>query len=320
MTITMTTTLEETPSRFTPNPGTVVASLQGVSKNYENIRALRNVNFTVGAGQVGALLGPNGAGKTTAVKLLLGLLQPNGGKARVFGGDPTNPENRMRTGAMLQVGRVPETLRVREHIDLFSSYYPSPMPMSEVLAASGLEKLSDRKFGDLSGGQRQRTLFALAICGNPDLLFLDEPTVGLDVESRRGLWEEIRHLVDRGKTVLLTTHYLEEADALADRIAVINQGEIIAEGTPAEIKAQTSGKRIRCITSLSLASVLQLPGVTDASQDREALNIHAREAEPVVRALLARDASLSGLEITSAGLEEAFLALTQDNGQTGKQN
>jgi ABC-2 type transport system ATP-binding protein len=226
----------------------------------------------------------------------------------------------MRTGAMLQVGRVPETLRVREHIDLFSSYYPSPMPMSEVLAASGLEKLSDRKFGDLSGGQRQRTLFALAICGNPDLLFLDEPTVGLDVESRRGLWEEIRHLVDRGKTVLLTTHYLEEADALADRIAVINQGEIIAEGTPAEIKAQTSGKRIRCITSLSLASVLQLPGVTDASQDREALNIHAREAEPVVRALLARDASLSGLEITSAGLEEAFLALTQDNGQTGKQN
>ena len=154
---------------------------------------------------------------------------------------------------MLQVGKVPETLRVREHIDLFSSYYPNPMPLQEVLAAAGLEKLRDRKFGDLSGGQRQRTLFALAICGNPDLLFLDEPTVGLDVEARRALWEEIRRLVERGKTVLLTTHYLEEADALADRIAVINQGEIIAEGTPAEIKAQTSGKRIRCITALSLA-------------------------------------------------------------------
>jgi ABC-2 type transport system ATP-binding protein len=187
---------------------------------------------------------------------------------------------------------------VREHIDLFSSYYPNPMPLAEVLAAAGLEKLRDRKFGDLSGGQRQRTLFALAICGNPDLLFLDEPTVGLDVEARRALWEEIRRLVDRGKTVLLTTHYLEEADALADRIAVINQGEIIAEGTPAEIKSQTSGKRIRCITALSLASLLQIPGVSDARQDREAIEIHAREAEPVVRALLARDASRSPARVS----------------------
>jgi ABC-2 type transport system ATP-binding protein len=316
----MIATLEKTQSMQRASSGTVVASLEGVSKNYGEVRALRNVNFSVGAGQVVALLGPNGAGKTTAVKLLLGLLPPNSGKTRVFGGDPTNPQNRLRTGAMLQVGRVPETLRVREHIDLFSSYYPTPMPFEEVLAAAGLEKLRDRKFGDLSGGQRQRTLFALAICGNPDLLFLDEPTVGLDVEARRTLWEEIRRLVGRGKTVLLTTHYLQEADALADRIAVINQGEIIAEGTPAEIKAQTSGKRIRCITALGLASLLQIPGVTDARQDREAVEIHAREAEPVVRALLARDPNLSGLEITSAGLEEAFLALTKDNGENGNHN
>lgn len=305
--------LEATSGAQRANSGSVVASLEAVSKNYKDVRALRNVNFAVRAGQVVALLGPNGAGKTTAVKLLLGLLQPNSGKARVFGGDPTNPQNRIRAGAMLQVGRVPETLRVREHIDLFSSYYPKPMPLEKVLAAAGLDKLSDRKFGDLSGGQRQRTLFALAICGDPDLLFLDEPTVGLDVESRRTLWEEIRRLVGRGKTVLLTTHYLQEADALADRIAVINQGEIIAEGTPAEIKAKTSGKRIRCITALSVASLLQIPGVTDAKQDREAVEIQAREAEPVVRALLARDPSLSGLEVTTAGLEEAFLALTHDS-------
>jgi ABC-2 type transport system ATP-binding protein len=311
----MIATLEETPIRQRAGSGTVVASLEGVSKNYGEIRALRNVNFTVRAGQVVALLGPNGAGKTTAVKLLLGLIQPNSGKTRVFGGDPTNPQNRMRAGAMLQVGRVPETLSVGEHIDLFSSYYPKPMPIEEVLAAAGLEKLRNRKFGDLSGGQRQRTLFALAICGDPDLLFLDEPTVGLDVEARRALWDEIRRQVDRGKTVLLTTHYLQEADALADRIAVINQGEIIAEGTPAEIKAQTSGKRIRCITALRLASLLQIPGVTDAKQDREAVEIHARLAEPVVRELLARDPSIAGLEITSAGLEEAFLALTRDNGE-----
>src|SRR5579862_6874525 len=290
----------------------IVASLEGVNKNYGDIRALRGVDFRVRAGEVVALLGPNGAGKTTAVKLLLGLMLPNAGKVRVFGGDPTNPENRMRTGAMLQVGRVPETLRVREHIDLFSSYYQKPLASAEVLAIAGLEKLSDRKFGDLSGGQKQRVLFALAICGDPDLLFLDEPTVGLDVEARRMLWEEIRQLMRRGKTVLLTTHYLQEADALADRVVVINRGEIVAEGTPAEIKAQTAGKRIRCTTSLSLDAVRRLAGVTEVKEDREAVEIHTAEAEPVLRELLARDSSLSGLEVTSAGLEEAFIALTHD--------
>lgn len=315
----MIATLEQPRRTAMVSPQHVVASLEGVNKNYGDVRALRGVDFAVRAGEVVALLGPNGAGKTTAVKLLLGLLQPTAGKARVFGGDPTNPENRMLTGAMLQVGRVPETLRVREHIDLFSSYYENPMPLAEVLAAAGLEKLTDRKFGDLSGGQRQRVLFALAICGNPDLLFLDEPTVGLDVEARRTLWDEIRRMVDRGKTVLLTTHYLQEADALADRVAVINQGEIIAQGTPAEIKANTAGKRIRCITSLSLDFVSQIPGVTGVKEDREAIEIHGVEAEPIVRELLARDARLAGLEVTSAGLEEAFLALTQDNGQNGNQ-
>jgi len=247
----MVETLEHSTSLQRNRSQAIVASLAAVSKNYGKVRALREIDFQVRAGDVVALLGPNGAGKTTAVKLLLGLLQPNGGKVRIFGGDPVNPENRMRTGAMLQVGRVPETLRVREHIDLFSSYYVNPMRRSDVLAVAGLEKLSDRKFGELSGGQKQRVLFALAICGNPDLLFLDEPTVGLDVEARRMLWDEIRQLVQRGKTVLLTTHYLQEADALADRVAVLNKGEIVAEGTPAEIKAQTAGKKIRCITSLS---------------------------------------------------------------------
>ena len=313
----MIATLEQTRRPERTGAGQVVASLEGVNKNYEDIRALKGVNFRVHAGEVVALLGPNGAGKTTAVKLLLGLLQPNAGRVRVFGGDPTNPENRMRTGAMLQVGRVPETLRVREHIDLFSSYYQKPMTPAEVLAVSGLEKLSDRKFGELSGGQRQRVLFALAICGDPDLLFLDEPTVGLDVEARRMLWDEIRQLVRRGKTVLLTTHYLQEADALADRVAVINEGEIIAVGSPSEIKAQTAGKRIRCITSLALERLRQIPGVTEVKEDREAVELHAGEAEPVVRQLLALDAGLSGLEVSAAGLEEAFLALTQESPKNG---
>ena len=300
--------------------GPIAAGLEGVNKSYGDVRALRNVDFYIRTGEVVALLGPNGAGKTTAVKLLLGLMPPNGGRVRVFGADPTNPENRMRTGAMLQVGRVPETLRVREHIDLFSAYYQKPMQAGEVLAAAGLEKLSARKFGDLSGGQRQRVLFALAICGDPDLLFLDEPTVGLDVEARRMLWDEIRKMVDRGKTVLLTTHYLQEADALADRVAVINKGEIIAQGTPSEIKAKTAGKRIRCITSVNLNALRQLPGVTDVKEDREGVEVHAIAAEPVVRELLARDAKLSALEVSSAGLEDAFLALTQDTVRDANQS
>ena len=311
----MIATLEQSHQAPATTSDLIVASLEGVNKNYGNIKALRAVDFRVRAGEVVALLGPNGAGKTTAVKLLLGLMLPNSGRARVFGGDPTNPENRMRTGAMLQVGRVPETLRVREHIDLFSTYYSKPMAAADVLAAAGLENLRDRKFGDLSGGQKQRVLFALAICGDPDLLFLDEPTVGLDVEARRMLWDEIRRMVSRGKTVLLTTHYLQEADALADRVAVINQGEIIAQGTPSEIKAKTAGKRIRCITGLSINTLRQIPGVTEVKEDREAVELHAIEAESIVRELLSRDSQLSGLEVTSAGLEEAFLALTHESGQ-----
>src|SRR5579862_6757079 len=317
----MNVTLEQVEKKTTSRATSIVASLEGVSKNYGPVKALTLVDFQVRAGEVVALLGPNGAGKTTAVKLLLGLSQPDCGKARVFGGDPTNPENRKRTGAMLQVGRVPETLRVREHIDLFSSYYARPLPLAEVLASSGLEKLADRKFGELSGRQKQRVLFALAICGDPDVLFLDEPTVGLDVEARRLLWDQIRKLVSRGKTILLTTHYLPEADALADRVAVINRGQIIAEGTPVQIKAQTSGKRIRCITRLNLASLREIPGVTLAQQDREAVELHTAEAEPVIRELLARDANLSGLEITTASLKEAFLALTKDTStQDGSAN
>jgi ABC-2 type transport system ATP-binding protein len=298
------------------NGGAVIASLRRASKNYGAVQALRQVDFTIRAGELVALLGPNGAGKTTAVKLFLGLAKPTTGTVSVFGGNPVHAEVRTRIGAMLQVAKVPETLRVREHIDLFSSYYPRPLPIDEILTLAGLQEIKDREFGELSGGQRQRVLFALALCGDPDILFLDEPTVGLDVESRRVLWEEIRRLVARGKTVLLTTHYLEEADALADRVVVINRGEMIAEGTPAEIKASTAGRRIRCVTSLDIEIVRSLPGVIEVRTDREGLEIRAGAAEPILRELLIRDAGLSGVEVTSAGLEEAFLALTGANNGT----
>jgi ABC-2 type transport system ATP-binding protein len=312
---TMIAAMPETSQRPSVHPGEapIVARLEGVRKQYGEVRALENVDFAVRAGELVALLGPNGAGKSTAIKLLLGLARPTSGQVRVFGGNPLEPAVRMRIGAMLQVAKVPETLRVREHIDLFASYYPQPLPLAESLAIAGLEDIKDRAFGDLSGGQKQRVLFALALCGDPDVLFLDEPTVGLDVEARRMLWQEIRKLITRGKTVLLTTHYLPEADELADRVVVINRGKVIVEGTPAEIKAQTAGRRIRCVSGLDLSVVRGMPGVLDVRQDREALAIHVAEAEPVLRQLLARDPQLSGVEVTSAGLEEAFLALTQQD-------
>jgi ABC-2 type transport system ATP-binding protein len=301
---------------FRRDPPGLVAALNRTTKTYGHVDALKNVNLTIRAGELVALLGPNGAGKTTAVKLLLGLAKPSSGSVTVFGGNPVDAGFRVRTGAMLQVAKVPETLRVREHIELFSSYYPAPLPLAETLAAVGLESIANRKFGDLSGGQRQRVLFALAICGDPDLLFLDEPTVGLDVEARRLLWEQIRKLLAGGKTVLLTTHYLQEADALATRVVVINRGVIIAEGTPAEIKAQSAGKQIRCVTSLSIETVRRIPGVVEVRQDREALEIKATEAEPVLRELLAGDRSISGIDVTSAGLEDAFLALTSGDNKS----
>src|SRR5258708_29036157 len=290
-----------------------VAELQNVTKNYGSVTALHEIDLAIERGELLAVLGPNGAGKTTAVRILLGLTSQTSGRAAICGQAPASHAAKLRRGAMLQVARVPEGIRVREHIELFSSYYPRPLKFADTIAAAGLGGVETRLFGDLSGGQKQRVLFALAICGNPGLLFLDEPTVGLDVEARHLFWEEIRKLLGRGKTVVLTTHYLEKADGLADRIAVINKGSIIAEGSPAEIKARTGGKKIRCVTNLAPAVVKTLSGVLEVHQDRDAMVIHASQAEDVLRGLLNLDLEVSGIEVTSAGLEEAFLALTRDN-------
>jgi ABC-2 type transport system ATP-binding protein len=304
----------KTQSSIQCNPQEAAAEFCGVSKCYGEVAALNNVSFQVRRGELVALLGANGAGKTTAVKLLLGLAAPNQGSVRVFAEDPRTAGAKMRIGAMLQVARVPETLKVREHIKLFCCYYPRPLPLGRIIEAAGLEGLENRLFGELSGGQRQRVLFALAICGDPDLLFLDEPTVGLDVDSRRAFWQQIRALLERGRSVLLTTHYLEEADALADRILVLNRGAIIAEGTPAEIKAKAAGKTIRCTTSLSVSEVQAIDGVSGVRTRKDGLEILTSCAEPVIRELLARDAGLANIEIASTGLEEAFLEITRRDG------
>jgi ABC-2 type transport system ATP-binding protein len=295
----------------TDNAGaSVIASLRSVTKKFGRQIALDRLSLELRQGEVVALLGPNGAGKTTTVRLLLGLSEATSGEVSIFGGNPRDRASRLRLGAMLQVGRMPETLRVREHLQLFSSYYHHPRPLDELLAVAGLEGLQERMFGTLSGGQKQRVLFALALCGDPDLICLDEPTLGMDVEARRAMWEQVRKLAARGKTILLTTHNLEEADALASRIIVVQKGKVIAEGTSAELKAADQSRTIRCTTSLQPSFVSALPGVNGVEQEGSTMLVRTQAPEAVLRTMLERDPALSGLEVRAAALEDAFLALT----------
>ena len=292
---------------------TTIAALKGVSKRYGSVTAVDRLTLEIRRGEILALLGPNGAGKTTSVNLLLGLAGPTDGKAELFGRAPRDVAARRRIGAMLQGAQLGGHARVHEMLALYSGYYLDPLPRMETLRIAGLEGLENRPVVKLSGGQKQRLLFALAICGNPELLFLDEPSAGLDVESRRGLWAAIRRLKEQGRSIVLTTHYLEEADALADRIVVIHRGRVIAQGTPAEIKNTVAQRHIRCVTSLSAAQIKMLPGVTAVNSDGERLDIVATRPEHVLFEMLRLDPALQDLEVTGAKLEEAFLALTDDN-------
>lgn len=289
----------------------IIAELRNVRKRFGPVTALDGFDLQIEQGQLLALLGRNGAGKTTATRLLLGLTSADDGAVRVFGHDPRQRSGRLRTGTMLQAGQVPETLQVAEHIELFSSYYPKPLPTGEAIRAAGLEGLEKRLYGSLSGGQRQRVLFALAICGRPDLLLLDEPTVGLDVDSRRGLWKHIRHFVAGGGSVLLTTHYLEEADALADHVTVIDRGRRVAEGSPAEIKRSICARRISCITELADERLRAMEGVQTVTRTGARVTLTAVDSDAVLHRLMAADPRVREVEIQGAGLEEAFLALTE---------
>lgn len=286
--------------------------LDGIGKHYGPTRALTGVDLSVPSGELIALLGPNGAGKTTLVSLILGLLRPDAGAIEVLGDRPGNPAGRQRVGAMLQISGVPANMTVREHLTLFSTYYTTSRCVDEQLDIAGLSALADRRYEALSGGQRQRLMFALADCGRPELLVLDEPTVGMDPQARRDFWATIRQRQAQGCTVVLTTHALEEADSVADRVAVLHRGELVADGTPAAIKSRVATSRIRCRSAVPTHEVAALDGVADCQRNGGELIVHARHAEPVVGELLRRDPGLTGLEVTAAGLEEAFLALTHD--------
>ena len=274
------------------------------------MQALDAVDLDVRSGEVLAVLGANGAGKTTALGLLTGRLSADAGSARLFGADPRDPAVRRGIGVMLQDGDLPDTLRVAEHVRLFSSYYPSPRPVADTLALAGLADLARRPYGALSGGQKRRVEFALAICGRPPLLFVDEPTVGLDVEARRNFWAVLRQLRDEGAGIVLTTHYLEEADALADRIVLMAGGRVLAQDTPAGIKALAEGKRLRARTSLSPDVLGRWPGVVSVTVEQGVTELLSRDAEALLRRWLAEDAALSDLEVRPLSLEEAFLSLT----------
>jgi ABC-2 type transport system ATP-binding protein len=295
-----------------PASSPVLARLHAARKSYGNVLALDALDLQLHGGQVLALLGANGAGKSTAVGLLLGLLAPDAGEASVMGQSPHALAVRQQCGVMLQSAGIPERLKVCELLELTRSYYPNPRSVADCVAMAGLEDVLDRRYGKLSGGQQRRVQFALAICGRPRVLFLDEPTTGLDIEARQKLWQAIRELVAEGSAVLLTTHYLEEAEALADRVAVVDRGRLVAEGSVGEIRAHVSQRRIRCITTVDALRVAQWPEVREAMREGEYLRIVADVAEPVVRRLLDADPELHELEVQRAGLADAFLELTRN--------
>ncbi|HEY4026139.1 MAG TPA: ABC transporter ATP-binding protein [Candidatus Dormibacteraeota bacterium] len=280
-------------------------------KSYGSVEALKGVSIAIPHGQLVAMLGPNGAGKTTAISLMLGLRRPTSGGARLFGLDPTERRARSRCGVMLQESGVNGALHVRELVDLFRAYYPHPLPAERAIALAGLREQARVAAGKLSGGQRQRLYYALAICGDPEVLFLDEPTVGMDVESRRAFLDGIREFAARGRTIVLTTHYLEEADELAERIVVVDQGVVIADASPAEIKGKVAGKRVTFDTddALGEADFRDMP-VNHLEVSGGHVRLLSNQPEAVLGALFGRGVSIRNLEVVGADLEEAFLALT----------
>ena len=287
--------------------------LSRLSKSYGQVHAVRSVDLTIAPGETVALLGPNGAGKTTTIDMVLGLTRPDSGRVSLFGMSPAQAVAAGVVGGMLQTGSLIWYLSVRELVTMVASLYPRPLEVEEVLWLTGMSELADRPTTKLSGGQTQRVRFALALVANPDLLLLDEPTAALDVEGRREFWASMRAVAARGKTVIFATHYLEEADAHADRVILLARGRVVADGPATEIKAKVGGRTIRAtLPRADVAQICALPGVLSADRRGDAVIISCADSDVVLRGLLGLFPGARDIEVHGAGLEEAFLELTAD--------
>ncbi|MFC7549132.1 ABC transporter ATP-binding protein [Plantactinospora sp. GCM10030261] len=291
----------------------ILARAVGATRRYGEVLALDDVHLDIPAGAVIGLLGPNGAGKSTLLSLLVGLRRASSGRVELFGGDPRNPANRRRLGMTPQETGLPSTLRVREVVDYVSAHFPDPIPRAELLDQFGLGDLARRQTGALSGGQKRRLAVALAFVGRPQLVVLDEPTTGLDVEARHTLWDAIRGFHSDGGTVLLSSHYLEEIEALADRVVVLGHGRVLAEDTVSAIRGMVGIRRV----SLTADRVPDLPGVVGVERVDGRTHLLTSDADQVVRELVTSGLPFSDLEIRATSLEEAFLTITARNNEAG---
>ncbi|MBK7043518.1 MAG: ABC transporter ATP-binding protein [Rhodanobacteraceae bacterium] len=290
----------------------VVAQLSDVSKRYGTSTALDHVSLAVQPGELLAVLGPNGAGKTTAIGLWLGTHEPDQGIVRLMGASPRDVHSRLGVGVMLQEVHLAPELSAREHIELTASYYRDPLSIDDAIALAGIAPIAHQRYGRLSGGQKRQVQFAAAICGRPQLLFLDEPTVGLDIAARETMWRTIRRLRDQGCAIVLTTHYLEEAETLSDRVVVMAKGRVIAQGSVTEMRALVARKRVSCASVIAVDDIKSWTGVVDAIRENDRVHVTTVDAETLVRRLLATDQGLSHLEVKQASLADAFTELTRE--------
>ena len=287
--------------------------LDGASRRFGGTLALDDCRLTIEPGETVALLGRNGAGKSTAIGLMLGLLDPSAGRVRTWGLDPRMAVRAGRVGAMLQAAGLPVGARVGELVDLARALSPAPLARDAVLGRAGLVTLAGRRVDTLSGGETQRVRFAMAIAGDPDLVFLDEPTVAMDVESRRAFWDDMRRSAAEGRTVLFATHYLDEADQVADRIVVLDHGRVVADGSPAALKASVREQTVRFVLGDGATDeprLAALPGVDGVTRHGDTIALTTRDADETVRALVAGGVAFRHLEVAGADMDAAFLALT----------
>lgn len=291
--------------------------LQNVTKSFKGHKAVNNVSFSIEQGSITAILGPNGAGKTTTISMILGLLECTTGTVQVLGKDPSSKEVKNRIGAMLQDIELLDGLSVGEIIDLFRSYYPAPLSKATLLQVAGLEQEAKKMVDKLSGGQKRRLGFAVALAGDPEILFLDEPTVGMDITSRNAFWETIKRFAKRGKTVIFTTHYLQEADLMAERIILFNQGQVVADGTPEEMKNKLTKQTLSFTAEEHHLKdqLRQLPGVQEVYQENGRLFLVAEDTDEVISALYAQGIKVKGLKIDHGSLDQAFEQLTNEKEQ-----